>query len=112
VEYLTLFERVFQTPRFVLREWLSRFLDVDGRIEKFAEEDAGTAVFLRGDAEDLWNFRCRIGKALSDRSPAYRRALQNWRTKPLDERLLPPIGRVPVAPPVESLRPVCDRFKP
>lgn len=112
VEYLTLFADVFKVPHFLLADWLSSFLNLEGKVQKTSAGDAGTPIFRGGDVEDLWGMRCRLGKMLSERGPVYRRSLVRWEKKTWDEKKLLPLGYTSVAPAVQSYRPVCDRFRP
>ena len=112
IEYLTLLGDVLKMPRIVIGDWLKGTLGLEEKVQKTSSGDAGTAVFRGTDVVDLWNLRCRIGKALSDQGPAYRRALVHWERKTWDEKKLPHLGYASVAPSIPPYRPVCERFKP
>jgi hypothetical protein len=112
VEYLTLLADVFKVPHFLLADWLSSFLNLEGKVQKTSAGDAGTPIFRGGDVEDLWGMRCCLGKMLSERGPVYRRSLVRWEKKTWDEKKLLSLGYTSVAPAVQNYRPVCDSFRP
>lgn len=109
VEYLMLFRDHFKTPQYAIAGWLNKSMDIGGRVVKSSDGDAGTPMFDKGDALELWRLRYRIGKILSEKAPQYRRSIVNlegpkWRPtkKPRD------LGYVRVAPNIERYRPVLD----
>jgi len=112
VEYLTLLSDIYKIPRFAVADWLKKNIDLQEKLFKTSETDAGTLLFEKGDVFALWRMRYKIGKILSDKAPPYRRSLVNYDTPHWNINRLPDIGYVPVAPEVESYKPDCDNFKP
>jgi len=110
VEYLSLLCDVFRLPRYSVVGWLSKMTDLEGSIYNSYEADAGTVRFEKVNSMVLWKIRYCIGKMVSDKAPAYRRALLDFDTTKRDMRRLPDIGYVPVAPQVDRYKPECDSF--
>ena len=112
VEYLTLLCDVFSVPRYAVVGWLSKMTGLEGSVYRSYEADAGTVRFDKVNSMVLWKIRYCIGKMLSDKAPAYRRALVDFDTTKQDMRRLPDIGYAPVAPRVGRCKPECDSFSP
>lgn len=109
VEYLTLFQDVFGVPHHVVAGWLGKVID-EGAVSKSSEGDAGTLNFKRGTAVDLWKLRYRIGSALSEKAPEYRRVVYSPAKREFEPKRLPDIGYVRPAPAIERLKPAFDGF--
>jgi len=112
VEYLTLLCDSYQMPRYAVAGWLNKMVNISGKVYRSFGADAGTIRFDKVDSMVLWKIRYCIGKMVSDKAPAYKRALVDWETPLWDPKKLPDIGYVPVAPKVQSYMPDCISFSP
>lgn len=112
VEYLTLLCEVSGWWRDEVGAWLRKKIKLQDSYSKADANDASTASFGHISPMDLWKLRYQVGKFLSEKAPAYRRALIKRGQSKWHPRTLPDIGYVRVAPKVNSLRPDCDNFKP
>jgi hypothetical protein len=112
VEYLQLLCDVLKVPRHAVADWLKGQIELKEQYYKTSQQDAGTAVYGDISAMQLWELRYRIGKFLSAKAPPYRRSLVDWKQPQWDPARLPDVGYVEPAPPVDSLVPDCDRFRP
>lgn len=112
VEYLTLLSQVYRKPSHTVVEWLRKTINLEGKVDKRGEGDAGTLKFEGDHPVDLWEIRYRIGKALSGKGLEYKRALIEWEKPERNTAKSPDIGYVSVGPDVERYRPDCDTFTP
>ena len=99
-------------PRYAVAGWLNKMVNISGKVYRSFGADAGTIRFDKVDSMVLWKIRYCIGKMVSDKAPAYKRALVDWETPLWDPKKLPDIGYVPVAPKVQSYMPDCISFSP
>ena len=105
VEYLTLLGDAYNAPRYAVTNGMKQVINLSGRVIKTSEEDAGIINFDNVDATSLWKMRYAVGKMISAKKPAYKRALVEHPSPQLDMGNLPDIGYVKVAPKVEPARP-------
>ena len=112
VEYLTLFCKTFNVPRYVAARWLKEKLHLDEKVNKKAASDAGTIGFSDVTLADIRKIKMVLGKMLDKVAPPYRRALVDWKTPEWKPDQLPDIGYVRPAPKVKSAKPDCDDFRP
>lgn len=112
VEYLTLFGKTFDVPRYQMADWLQEQLKIGGMVEKQSEHDAGTARFGEVTPKDISKMRMCLGEMLDKAAPPYQRSLVDWKTPEWDPERLPDIGYVSPAPHVKSVKPDCDDFRP
>ena len=112
VEYLTMLSKELNVPQNSVSKWLKSQIVIKERIQTSYPGDAGTYVFEKAAPAAIWKLRYRIGRFLSEKAPPYRRALVAYKQPKWDTENLPNIGYVGIAPHVDSIRPVCDRFRP
>ncbi len=112
VEYLMLFKEVFRAPRHAIVQWLKTNIHLPPALDKGSIRGADGAGHAKMDASALWKMRYRLGGMISEKTPPYKRSLVHFETPRWKEERLPDIGRVSVAPLVESYGPDCDRFAP
>lgn len=105
VEYLTLLGDAYNQPQFAVAGGMKKLVDLQGKVIKRSEEDAGIIKFDKVDATSLWQMRCSVGEMLSAKKPEYKRALVDHRSPEFDMNKLPDIGYGKVAPTVETHKP-------
>ena len=93
VEYLTLWARLKDEPRWAIGRRVREALKLSGERHGTgiaAAEDAGRIDYARLRPQDLWALRMRIGAALSEAHPTPSNRLIEFRTPPRDpERIAP-----------------------
>jgi hypothetical protein len=112
VEYLELYRLSCKKTRRAVSEWVQGNLNLQDQYSKITDDDAGTLRPQGVLPEKLWEFRFRIGNAISAKSPEYRRRLLNLESPKWEPDKLPRIGYVNVAPKVDSYKPACNDFRP
>jgi hypothetical protein len=112
VEYLTILCDSYKMPRYAVAGWLNKMINLKGNVYRSYEADAGTVGFNNVDLMALWKMRFKIGKMISEKAPAYERALVDWETPLWDPTKLPDVGYVPIAPKVDRYKPAYNYFKP
>ena len=105
VEYLTLLGMTYNASRPAVAAGMQQIVDLRGRVHKTSETDAGTLRFGRADPVGLWNLRCRVGKMVSAKKPAYQRCVRPMPSPKVDLERLPDLGYVTVAPKVAPVTP-------
>ena len=93
VEYLTLWSRLHNEPRWAVGRQVRAALNLAGTRQgtgSTGAEDAGRIDYARLRPQDLWALRVRIGEALSQAHPAPARKLVDFRTPRRDPEHLPP----------------------
>jgi hypothetical protein len=83
VEYLNLYSRVFDEPRWAVGEMVHRELGLaseSGRTAHRGDEDAGAMNYGNLKPQDLWRLRTAVGAALSRMRPAAKRRLVEFST--------------------------------
>ena len=94
VEYLTLWSRVSNEPRWAVGRQVRAALNLSGTRQDTGltdAEDAGRIDYNRLRPGDVWALRVRIGEALSQAHPAPARKLIDFRTPRRDLVHLPPV---------------------
>jgi len=99
---------VERRPDFAVADAARDIVSLAGRVHKTGETDAGTIRFDSADPAALWELRCRAGKMISARGPAYRRVLRPMPTPQADPDRLGELGYAGTAPPVESAGPIFE----
>jgi hypothetical protein len=112
VEYLTIFCDIHKQPRHAMAAWLKEIVGIEESVDPSPPGDAEANKFRQLDATELWEIRYRLGRILSEKRPAYKRSLVDWKTNLFNGARLPDIGYVSVSPEVQRLRPECDDFRP
>ena len=112
VEYLTILCDSYKVPRYAAAGWLNKMINLKGNVYRSYEADAGTIRFNKVDLMALWKIRFSIGKMISEKAPAYKRALVDWEIPLWDPNKLPDIGYVPIAPEVDRYKPAYNNLKP
>jgi hypothetical protein len=112
VEYLELFCKYFNVPKFAAAGWLKKMIDLGGEVHKSRIGDAGTAKFDEINPIHLWQMNCALGEILSRKGPKYQRSIASLTQPRFNVSRLPDIGYSRIAPKIESRKPDCERFKP
>jgi hypothetical protein len=89
VEYLTLLCNVLGVPRFAILEWMKRLLPIDAEWQQPLESERGALEPGLSDTVNLWKMRYTVGKAISERSPAYKRSLVDFSSPIWNPEALP-----------------------
>ncbi|HTL53352.1 MAG TPA: hypothetical protein VL860_12320, partial [Planctomycetota bacterium] len=110
VEYMTLLSDCNGVTRAAVAEGMKQAIDLNSKVIKTSETDAGTIQFAGASPAALWNLKVRAGKMLDAKHPAFKKALVDWSIPATDMKKLPNIGYVPVAPDVPSYKPAADTF--
>lgn len=93
VEYLTLWSRLRDEPRWAVGRRVREALPIAGARHGTGlevAEDAGRIDYARLRPRDLWALRVRIGEAISRAHPAPSAKLVDFRTPPRDPARVPP----------------------
>ncbi|MCM2283281.1 MAG: DUF4091 domain-containing protein [Desulfobacula sp.] len=112
VEYLTMLNRLFGIPRYKISNWLNQELNTKNSVLKLDDADAGTAMFDHISPSALWRVRNQAGQMISDKAPAYERALMIHDTPSWSSKNTSRLGYVLPSPEVKPLMPDCDTFVP
>ncbi len=112
VEYLNMYSPLYGIPRYKISNWLNQELNVKKSILKIDDADAGTVLYDQIYPSSLWRVRNQIGQLISDKAPAYERALIIHNTQPWSSKNISPLGHALPSPEVKPLIPDCDTFLP
>ncbi|MFP4306646.1 MAG: hypothetical protein ACLFQQ_05460, partial [Desulfococcaceae bacterium] len=110
VEYLAALTAALGKDRTQMADWLRRNLNLEGRVEKTHEADAGTATFDGIRPVDLWRLRGRIGAYLSAHSTSVPPPPGRLRLSPPAPP--PELGPVPGTAAPWTRKPDCEDFTP
>jgi hypothetical protein len=108
VEYLTLFCRKTKRSQINIGDWLNGMINLDGKVQKNSNEDAGTIIFEGKNNTALWLLRGQIGNWLSEKGPAYSNIIKVKKEKTLKKMKIPNYGYTSVSPEVQRYRPGLD----
>ncbi|PCJ62870.1 MAG: hypothetical protein COA79_01720 [Planctomycetota bacterium] len=111
IEYLTWYKMVYKADHFAVANALNKAVSLKATIHKTSETDAGKIKFAQADPQSLWQFRVAVGQAISNKKPAFKKALVDWKVPPSDMNNLPDIGYTNVAPYVKPHGPKMNSFK-
>ena len=112
VEYLTLFGKTYNLPRYAIEKIVKNFIGMESTVKKTSTMDAGTISFDSANSINLWRLRAWLGQMISEKAPPYERQLVTFKTLLYNGRRLPDLGYAEPAPLVNSARPDCDSFLP